>query len=169
MAKKTKKKKAAPKKRKAVRKTKGKKKSKGTKGKKKTLKKKVSKKKSAPKKGKKKTVKKKVAKKKVSKKKATPKKAKKKVAKKPARRGGADIIMLDFGCTVNHYCSDMTRTYFWGKPNTRQKKIYLRVLEAQNRAFRKLKSGEHRAKFIDKAARGFLSKKFNNNFISWNR
>ena len=25
-----------------------------------------------------------------------------------------DIIMLDFGCTVNHYCSDMTRTYFWG-------------------------------------------------------
>ncbi len=27
-----------------------------------------------------------------------------------------DIIMFDFGCTVNHYCSDMTRTYFWGEP-----------------------------------------------------
>ena len=28
-----------------------------------------------------------------------------------------DTIMFDIGCTVNHYCSDMTRTYFWGKPN----------------------------------------------------
>ena len=45
-----------------------------------------------------------------------------------------DIIMFDFGCTVNHYCSDMTRTYFYGEPNTRQKKVYLAVLEAQNRA-----------------------------------
>src|SRR5258706_10624541 len=46
-----------------------------------------------------------------------------------------DIIMFDFGTTINHYCSDMTRTYFWGKKdnktNAKQKKVYLAVLEAQ--------------------------------------
>lgn len=71
-----------------------------------------------------------------------------------------DIIMLDFGCAVNHYCSDMTRTYFWGEPNARQKKIYLAALEAQNRAIKKLENGERRAKTIDRTARKFLSKKF---------
>src|SRR3989344_1613961 len=75
-----------------------------------------------------------------------------------------DIIMFDFGTTVNHYCSDMTRTYFWGEPSARQKKVYLAVLEAQNRALKKLEKGERRAKMIDKVARGFLNKKFKNNF-----
>jgi Xaa-Pro aminopeptidase len=71
-----------------------------------------------------------------------------------------DIIMLDFGCTVNHYCSDMTRTFFWGEPNFKQKKIYLAVLKAQELALNKIKKGERRAKIIDKAARDFLNKKY---------
>ncbi|HEX7542794.1 MAG TPA: M24 family metallopeptidase [Patescibacteria group bacterium] len=75
-----------------------------------------------------------------------------------------DIIMFDFGCTVNHYCSDMTRTYFWGEPSAKQKKIYLAVLEAQSRAFKKLAVGERKAKIIDKTARNFLNKKFKNKF-----
>ena len=75
-----------------------------------------------------------------------------------------DIIMFDFGCTVNHYCSDMTRIYFWGEPSLKQKKIYLTVLEAQNRVLKKLQTGEKRAKVIDKIARNFLAKKFKNNF-----
>lgn len=75
-----------------------------------------------------------------------------------------DMIMFDFGCTVNYLCSDMTRTYFWGEPNVRQKKIYLAVLEAQNRAIKKIMSGERRAKVIDKTARDFLNKRFKNNF-----
>jgi len=54
----------------------------------------------------------------------------------------------------------MTRTYFWGEPNIRQKKIYLAVLEAQNRAIKKIMSGEKRAKVIDKTARDFLNKKY---------
>ena len=70
-----------------------------------------------------------------------------------------DIVMLDFGCTVNHYCSDMTRTFFAGEPTKRQRKIYLDVLRAQNRALEKLAQGERRAKVIDKAARNFLTKK----------
>src|SRR3989344_3141911 len=57
-----------------------------------------------------------------------------------------DIIMLDFGCTVNHYCSDMTRTYFLGKPSKKQKKIYENVLRAMDLAMNKIKRGERRAK-----------------------
>ncbi|KKR79068.1 MAG: Peptidase M24 [Candidatus Nomurabacteria bacterium GW2011_GWA2_40_9] len=75
-----------------------------------------------------------------------------------------DIIMLDFGTTVNHYCSDMTRTYFWGQPNAKQKKLYLDVLEAMNRAFICIGKGEKKAKVIDKVARGFLARKYKNNF-----
>ena len=78
------------------------------------------------------------------------------------RRG--DFIMLDFGCTINGYCSDMTRTYFWGEPTKKQKKIYLAVLGAQNRALKQIQKGERRAKIIDRFARGFLAKVFKNNF-----
>ena len=75
-----------------------------------------------------------------------------------------DIIMFDFGTTVNGYCSDMTRTYFWGRATTKQKSLYLAVLEAQNRAIKKLEQGEKSAKKIDKTARDFLNKKYKNNF-----
>src|SRR3989338_5611801 len=75
-----------------------------------------------------------------------------------------DMVMFDIGCAVNHYCSDMTRTYFWGKPSARQKKIYLDVLKAQEFAVKKLMQGERRAWVIDATARKFLAKKYKNNF-----
>ncbi len=77
---------------------------------------------------------------------------------------GGDIIMFDFGCTVNHYCSDMTRTYFWGEPNRKQIKIYNDVLKAQNIALRKINNGEKKTWIIDSTARKFLAKKYKNNF-----
>ena len=70
------------------------------------------------------------------------------------------MIMFDFGTTYNNYCSDMTRTYFFGEPTKKQKKIYEAVLEAQNRALSKIKKGERRAKIIDLMARKFLHQKF---------
>ena len=79
-----------------------------------------------------------------------------------------DIIMFDIGCTMNHYCSDMSRTYFWGKKddktNAKQKKIYLAVLRAQELAMNKIKNGERRGGVIDRVARAFLAKKYPNNF-----
>jgi Xaa-Pro aminopeptidase len=75
-----------------------------------------------------------------------------------------DTIMFDFGTTINHYCSDMTRTYFWGEPNAKQKKVYLDVLKAQELAENKLNRGEKRAKVIDKVAREFLAKRYKKNF-----
>ena len=75
-----------------------------------------------------------------------------------------DTIMFDFGTTVNHYCSDMTRTYFWGEPNAKQRKVYLDVLKAQELAYKKLNTGEKRAGVIDSVARKYLAKKYKDNF-----
>jgi Xaa-Pro aminopeptidase len=75
-----------------------------------------------------------------------------------------DTVMFDIGTTVNHYCSDMTRTYFFGEPSAKQKKVYLDVLKAQELAVKKLEKGERRAWIIDKTAREFLAKKYKNNF-----
>ena len=71
-----------------------------------------------------------------------------------------DTIMFDFGCTVNHYCSDMTRTYFFGEPTARQKKIYESILKAQELAMGKIAKGETRAKMIDKISRDYLDTNF---------
>lgn len=75
-----------------------------------------------------------------------------------------NTIMFDFGCTVNHYCSDMTRTFFWGEPTNKQKKVYGDVLRAMELALNKIKNGEKNAKKIDSTARNFLAKKYKNNF-----
>lgn len=83
-------------------------------------------------------------------------------SKNKLKRG--DIVMFDFGCTVNHYCSDMTRTYFFGKPTPKQRKVYQAVLNAQELALKKMEKGEKHAKIIDRAARSYLAKKFRNNF-----
>lgn len=71
-----------------------------------------------------------------------------------------DTIMFDFGTTINHYCSDMSRTYFWGKPTQKQIDIYMAVLQSQELAIDKLKDGERRARVLDQVARGFLKRKF---------
>ncbi len=69
-----------------------------------------------------------------------------------------DTVMFDFGCTVEGYCSDMTRTYFFGEPSPRQKKVYLSVLRAQEKVLQALQRGERRAAVLDSLARKFLSK-----------
>ncbi len=71
-----------------------------------------------------------------------------------------DFIMFDFGCTMNHYCSDMTRMFFWGEPSAKQKKVYNDVLRAMELALNKIGEGEKKAQVIDKVARGFLNKKY---------
>lgn len=74
-----------------------------------------------------------------------------------------DMVMFDFGCTVNHYCSDMTRTFFWGEPKARHKRVYSHVLSAMSLAMNMIGRGERRAKMIDKVARDFLNKKYGKN------
>ncbi len=71
-----------------------------------------------------------------------------------------DVVMFDIGCTVNHYCSDMTRTYFYKKINKKQEKIYQAVLKTQEMVISRMRKGERKAKVLDKVARDFLNKKF---------
>ncbi|MBL0342999.1 MAG: M24 family metallopeptidase [Bacteroidetes bacterium] len=71
-----------------------------------------------------------------------------------------DFVMFDFGTTINHYCSDMTRTYIYGTPSPKQKKVYEAVLRSQELALSKLRKGEKKANNIDKVSRNFLHKKF---------
>lgn len=52
-----------------------------------------------------------------------------------------DFVLLDFAGRYNKYCSDMTRTFFYGKVNQEQKKIYETVLEAQMLGIDELKPG----------------------------
>ena len=52
-----------------------------------------------------------------------------------------DIILIDMGCKVNGYCSDMTRMLFVGEPTEEQKKIYQLVLREQESVLAQLKEG----------------------------
>lgn len=45
-----------------------------------------------------------------------------------------ELLTLDFGCVLDGYCSDMTRTVVIGKATDRQKEIYNLVLNAQKTA-----------------------------------
>ncbi len=52
-----------------------------------------------------------------------------------------DFLTMDFGCKVNGYCSDMTRTVVIGKANEKQREIYEVVLRAQKAAIKAIKPG----------------------------
>jgi Xaa-Pro aminopeptidase len=68
------------------------------------------------------------------------------------RRG---FLTLDFGIIHKGYCSDMTRSVFFGKPNLKERKAYSAVLEAQEAAVAAVISGVS-AGDVDEAARGVL-------------
>lgn len=52
-----------------------------------------------------------------------------------------DFVTLDFGCVLDGYCSDMTRTVIVKEANERQREIYNIVLNAQEAALKILKTG----------------------------
>lgn len=67
-----------------------------------------------------------------------------------------DCVVLDIGCILNGYCSDMTRTVFIGSVSDEAKKIYEIVKEANKRGIAAVKPG---ARFcdIDNAARSYIT------------
>jgi Xaa-Pro aminopeptidase len=69
-----------------------------------------------------------------------------------------DFVTLDFGCIVNGYHSDMTRTVCIGRPTAEMKKVYSIVSEAQQKGLDAVAPGAP-AKDVDAAARGHIAKR----------
>lgn len=67
-----------------------------------------------------------------------------------------DLFTLDFGCVLDGYCSDMTRTVCIGNPDERSREIYNVVLKAQETALSKIHAGMS-CKDADKAARDVIA------------
>lgn len=68
-----------------------------------------------------------------------------------------DVLLLDFGCVVDGYHSDLSRTLFWGQPSTKQVEIYNLVLQAQEVGLKQIKPGVA-CSAIDQAAREVIAK-----------
>ena len=67
-----------------------------------------------------------------------------------------EAVLMDFGCVYNRYCSDITRTYFHGKPDAEFKKVYSIVEAAQKAGVRKVGAGV-KAADVDKACRDHIA------------
>lgn len=65
------------------------------------------------------------------------------------------VILVDTGCTVKGYCSDLTRTAFFGKPSKKFADCYEKVLNANILAEKEIKSGVT-CKVADSYAREYL-------------
>ncbi len=69
------------------------------------------------------------------------------------RRG--DMITMDFGAKVGGYCSDMTRTVAFGKPEDDMRRIYDTVYRAQSMCEDALAAGK-KCSDIDRLARDYI-------------
>jgi Xaa-Pro aminopeptidase len=74
----------------------------------------------------------------------------------PARLKKGDFALFDFGCTVNGFCSDMTRTVVAGKPSARQRELYGLVKRAQAAARKAARPGMA-ASALDAVARTMIA------------
>ncbi|MCX6648702.1 MAG: M24 family metallopeptidase [Candidatus Bathyarchaeota archaeon] len=63
-----------------------------------------------------------------------------------------EAILVDMGCTIHGYWSDITRTVFYGEPSQKQREIYDIVLKANRAAFDAVKPGAT-CESVDKTAR----------------
>ena len=76
-------------------------------------------------------------------------------SKRKLKKG--DVVLLDMGVCYEHYHSDMTRCFGFGKVEDEVEKMYALVYEAKKRAIDSLSKGK-KCQDIDKVARGFLEK-----------
>lgn len=67
-----------------------------------------------------------------------------------------DFVTMDFGCTVEGYCSDMTRTVAVGQATDEMRRVYDIVLRAQSAGIAAARAGVS-GKNIDAAARVVIS------------
>lgn len=68
-----------------------------------------------------------------------------------------ELVLLDLGAILRHYCSDLTRTVYLGRAPARVKAAHRAVLEAQDAAREALRPGVSAAE-VDGAARKVLER-----------
>lgn len=67
------------------------------------------------------------------------------------------MVLMDFGCTVGGYRSDISRTFVFGKASDAQKKLWQHVYQGQNIAFEAAQPGRP-AREVDIAVRKYYEK-----------
>lgn len=65
-----------------------------------------------------------------------------------------EVVLMDCGCAVEGYQSDVSRTFVFGEPTVRQRKVWSEVKRGQAIAFEAAKLGVS-AGSVDDAARGY--------------
>lgn len=80
------------------------------------------------------------------------------------RIGKGDLVKMDFGASVDGYCSDLTRTVVMGKASERQREIHQIVLEAQLKAEAGIRSGVRGSEADGLARQHIESKGFGDRF-----
>ena len=68
------------------------------------------------------------------------------------------VVLIDFGCKVNGYCSDITRTLFYGEPDKEFLSVFNTVANAQKLAKDKIVAGMG-AKDADGIARNYFAER----------
>ena len=74
---------------------------------------------------------------------------------RPVQAG--EPLLIDFGCRVDGYCSDLTRTIVIGEPDEKLREIYDLVRRAQDAALETLRAGGRRGTEMDAAARKVIA------------
>jgi len=83
------------------------------------------------------------------------------VSERALRRG--DLVVMDFGCVVDGYASDMTRTVAIGDVSREFEDVYNTVLSAQLKALSLIKSGAV-ASEVDASARNIINEHYSGRF-----
>ncbi|GAA0716514.1 Xaa-Pro peptidase family protein [Dokdonella soli] len=68
-----------------------------------------------------------------------------------------ELVLIDIGCSVQGYNSDITRTYIFGRPSAEQARIWELEQAAQRAAFEAVRPGV-RCETVDAAARGVVER-----------
>ena len=60
---------------------------------------------------------------------------------KPQQVREGEVVLMDCGCTVHGYQSDISRTFVFGAPSAEQRKMWMQVRQGQEIAFRAARIG----------------------------
>jgi Xaa-Pro dipeptidase len=73
---------------------------------------------------------------------------------KPQAVKPGEVVLMDCGCTVRGYQSDISRTFVFGEPTPKERQVWSQVQKGQQIAFEAAKVGAA-AGSVDDAARGY--------------